>query len=83
MLQGHQMAPIQLDSYHDVRKEAAGWAHQIDIQSNFERERFLTDCFFNSVWKDLLFVIDEDFVYITLWYTKTTTHVLLGEAPRR
>ena len=58
MLQGRQMAPIQLDSYHDVREEAAGWAHQIDIHSDFERERFLTDYFFNSVWKDLLFVID-------------------------
>ena len=40
MLQGRQMAPIQLDSYHDVSEEAAGWAHKIDIQSDIERERF-------------------------------------------
>ena len=44
--------------YHDVSEEAAGWAHQIDIWFDRERERFWTDCFFYSVWKDLLFVID-------------------------
>ena len=26
-------------------------------------------------------MIDKDFVYITLWYTKTTLHALLCEAP--
>ena len=39
MLQGRQMVPIQLDSI-DGSEEAAGWAHQIDIQSDVERERF-------------------------------------------
>ena len=41
MLQGRQMAPIQLDSIMMlVSEEAAGWAHQIDIQSDIEMERF-------------------------------------------
>ena len=41
MLQGRQMNgahPPRL--YNDVSEEVAGWAHQIDIRSDLERERF-------------------------------------------
>ena len=35
--------------YHDVSGEAAGWANQIEIWFDLERERFWTDCFLYSV----------------------------------
>ena len=36
MLQGRQMAPIQLDSMTMFSEEAAVWAHQIDIRPDIE-----------------------------------------------
>ena len=77
MLQGRQMAPIQLDSITMLVEETAGWAHHIDIRPVIDRERFYTDHFLDSIWKDLLFVMGKAFVYITLWYTKTAPSVLL------
>ena len=71
--------PVRL--YHDVNEETAGWAHQVDIRSDIERESFLTDHFFDYIWKDMLFVMGNAFVYITLWYTNTTPGVLLCGVP--
>ena len=68
--------------YHDVSEETAGWAHQVDIRSDIERESFLTDHFFDSIWKDLLFVMGKAFVYITLWYTNTTPASFYVGSPR-
>ena len=80
MLQGRLMAPIQLDSITMlVEKLLVGSPDRYSVRSS---EREILDCLLLLLCMKRYVVCDRlRFLHITLWYTKTTTHVLLCEDP--
>ena len=80
ILQGRQMAPIQLESITMLAKKLLVW-HTRSISFPKLRGR---DCSFYFVWKDLLFVIKIKILCTTpCGIPRLLPRVLLCEAPRR
>ena len=82
MLQGRQMAPIQLDSITMLVKKCwLGTPGRYPVRY-WEGEIFKLTTSSILYEKNLLFVMGEAFVYITLWYTNTTPASFYVGSPR-